>query len=93
MPRQPVVVFNGQLSVEKGLKIVQIILLDDNNHFFDASLDGFFNNVQDGWPGYALAIDNREQLFLDRLRSREEAGAKSSGGDDRLADFLGRAEG
>ena len=60
MTRQLVVVLDRNLRVKEGSKIIQIVFLNDDDHFFQAGLQRFLDNQQDRRLGDAVPIDDGE---------------------------------
>ena len=69
-----------QLQVDIGIEMVfngPLAVARDDEDFFDAALQGFFDDVLD-----RRFIDDRQHFLRRRLSSRQKTGAKTGGGDD-----------
>ena len=75
----------GSGRVKKERKSSQVLLLDDDHDLLDPGVERLLDDQQDRGLGDAVAVDDGEQLLLDRLGGREEPRAEAGGRDERRA--------
>lgn len=78
--------FQVQFQARIGIEMVfngPFGMAADDKDFFDAALQGFFDDILD-----RRFIDDRQHFFRCRLRRRQETGAEPGRRDDGFTDFF-----